>query len=176
VRAPVGMGHFVAGRNVHALPWFGMRGDADIAKVGALLAEPARAKILLALADQRALPASILAGEAGVTASTASARLGKLLDGGFLKVERHCYDHLAGMLGAQLMRSLLWRRLLAGGNGSFDPARARADRLFELGWIEQASGNRAVQVTDSGAEGLRVEFGLELGESPSGHPQVHVRT
>jgi DNA-binding transcriptional ArsR family regulator len=66
-----------------------MQGDADIAKVGALLADPARAKILLALGDGRALPATVLADEAGVAASTASAHLGKLIDGGLLLVEQH---------------------------------------------------------------------------------------
>ena len=43
----------------------GMDGDADLASVGALLAEPARAKVLLALSDGRSLPASMLAAEAG---------------------------------------------------------------------------------------------------------------
>ena len=59
-----------------------MEGDADIAKVGALVADPARARILLALGDGRALPATVLADEAGVTASTASAHLSKLVAGG----------------------------------------------------------------------------------------------
>src|SRR6202011_3234498 len=65
-----------------------MNGDADIATVGALVADPARAKILLALGDGRALPASVLADEAGVAASTAGAHLGRLLDRGLLSVER----------------------------------------------------------------------------------------
>jgi DNA-binding transcriptional ArsR family regulator len=63
-----------------------MRGDADIARVGALVADPARARVLLALGDGRALPATVLAGEAGVAASTASAHLGKLVKGGLLVV------------------------------------------------------------------------------------------
>ena len=56
-----------------------MNGDADIASIGALIADPGRARILLALGDGRALPASVLADEAGVAASTASAHLGKLV-------------------------------------------------------------------------------------------------
>lgn len=55
-----------------------MSGEADIAKVAALIADPTRARILLALGDGRALPATVLASEAGVAASTASAHLGKL--------------------------------------------------------------------------------------------------
>src|SRR5204863_3788736 len=66
-----------------------MDGDADIAAIGALVADPARARILLALGDGRALPASVLAEEAGVATSTASAHLSRLLEGGFLDVEQH---------------------------------------------------------------------------------------
>jgi hypothetical protein len=36
-------------------------GDADIAALASLLADPARCKVLLALDDGRALPASVLA-------------------------------------------------------------------------------------------------------------------
>lgn len=64
-------------------------GDADLAAVGSLLADPGRCRILLALDDGRALPASRLADEAGVTPATASAHLRKLTDAGLLAVETH---------------------------------------------------------------------------------------
>jgi DNA-binding transcriptional ArsR family regulator len=64
-------------------------GDADIAAVAALAADPSRARILLALGDGRALPASVLADEAGVSASTASEHLARLVKGRLLRVERH---------------------------------------------------------------------------------------
>jgi DNA-binding transcriptional ArsR family regulator len=64
-------------------------GDADIAAVAGLAADPSRARILLALGDGRALPATVLADEAGVSASTASEHLARLVKGGLLKVERH---------------------------------------------------------------------------------------
>jgi DNA-binding transcriptional ArsR family regulator len=86
-----------------------MRGDADIARVGALVADPARARVLLALGDGRALPATVLASEAGVAASTASAHLGKLVKGGLLSVERHGrhrYFRLAGPEVAELLEAL----------------------------------------------------------------------
>lgn len=60
------------------------RGDADVAVVAALMAEPARAAVLVALLDGRALPASTLAAEAGVAPSTISAHLGRLVDGGLV--------------------------------------------------------------------------------------------
>jgi DNA-binding transcriptional ArsR family regulator len=66
-----------------------VNGDADIAAVGAALADRRRARILLALGDGRALPASVLAAEAGVAPSTASEHLAKLLDVGMVEAERH---------------------------------------------------------------------------------------
>jgi DNA-binding transcriptional ArsR family regulator len=71
-----------------------MLGDADVAAAAAVLAEPGRARILFALADGRALPASVLAREAGVAASTASGHLSRLVDAGMLGVQpsgRHRY-------------------------------------------------------------------------------------
>ena len=66
-----------------------MEGDADISVPAALLGEPARARLVLALADGRALPASRLADEAGVTASTTSEHLARLRAAGLIMVEAH---------------------------------------------------------------------------------------
>lgn len=77
----------------------GQRRAADIAPVAALLADRTRARIVSALADGRALPASVIAHESGVAASTASSHLARLVDGGLLRVEpsgRHRYYRLAG--------------------------------------------------------------------------------
>lgn len=71
----------------------------QLAEIGALLAEPARAAMLLALADGTARPAGELAQAAGVGAPTASAHLKRLLEGGLLAVQvqgRHRYYRLAG--------------------------------------------------------------------------------
>lgn len=84
-------------------------GDADLAAVAALIAEPARARMLLALGDGRALPASTLAAEAGVAASTASSHLARLVDGGLLTVTpngRHRYYRLAGPHVGRLIETL----------------------------------------------------------------------
>ena len=93
-------------RDGAALP---ARGDADIAALAALLADPARCKILLALDDRRALPASVLADEAGISRPTASSHLGKLTDAGLLAVEthgRHRYYRLAGHEVGELLEQL----------------------------------------------------------------------
>jgi DNA-binding transcriptional ArsR family regulator len=74
-------------------------GESDLAAIGAVLAEPARTKVLLALADGRALAASVLAAEAGVSPSTASHHLARLLDAGLIRVTsrgRHRYFALSG--------------------------------------------------------------------------------
>ncbi len=74
-----------------------------------LIADPARAAMLIALADGRALPAGELAYAAGVTAQTASSHLAKLLAGGLLTVEtegRHRYYRLAGSDVAQALEHL----------------------------------------------------------------------
>ena len=71
----------------------------DIAPVAALLSEPTRARVLTALLDGRALPAGMLASEAGVSAQTASTQLARLLDAGLVTVEpqgRRRYYRLAG--------------------------------------------------------------------------------
>jgi len=74
-----------------------------------LIADPARAAMLTALLDGRALPAGELAHAAGVTAQTASTHLAKLLDGGLLTVEtegRHRYFRLAGAHVAHALEHL----------------------------------------------------------------------
>jgi DNA-binding transcriptional ArsR family regulator len=84
-------------------------GDVEISEIGALLADPARCRVLMALNDGRALPASVLADEVGVARSTASSHLGKLTDAGLLQVETHGryrYYRLAGAHVGQLLEQL----------------------------------------------------------------------
>lgn len=72
--------------------------EIDISRVGALLADPARAAMLMALCGNTALPATELAARAGISASTASIHLTKLMEAGWLTVEqygRHRYYRLA---------------------------------------------------------------------------------
>src|SRR3954469_12685561 len=85
-------------------------GDVDIAALASLLADPARCTVLLALDDGRALPASVLADEAGISRPTASSHLRKLTDAGMLAVEthgRHRYYRLAGPEVAALLEQLV---------------------------------------------------------------------
>src|SRR6202521_4590286 len=83
--------------------------EPDIASLAALIAEPARARILFALLDGRGLPASELARRAGVTRQTASSHLSKLVNGHLLYVidqGRHRYYRIANSRVADLLESM----------------------------------------------------------------------
>jgi DNA-binding transcriptional ArsR family regulator len=83
--------------------------DADVATVAALLGEPARAEMLLALTEVDALPATDLARRARVSAPTASAHLAKLVDAALVTVEphgRHRYYRLADPAVAHALEAL----------------------------------------------------------------------
>ena len=96
------------GRNVpvvHARPSPG----AEIAPVAALMGDPARAAMLTALLDDRALAAGELASLAGVSPATASEHLTRLLGGGLVTVVsqgRHRYYRLAGHRVATAIEAL----------------------------------------------------------------------
>ncbi|MGF6882883.1 DNA-binding transcriptional ArsR family regulator [Nocardia sp. GAS34] len=84
-------------------------GYSDVAEIGSLLADATRARIMICLADGRALPASVLASEAGVAASTASEHLARLVEGGLLTVERsgrHRYYSIANPQVATALEAL----------------------------------------------------------------------
>ena len=87
-----------------------MREGPDIARIAALIADPARCSMLLALMDGRALTATELASLAGITKQTASSHLAKLVDGDVLRVEaqgRHRYFQLEGPHVATLLEALM---------------------------------------------------------------------
>ena len=82
----------------------------NIARVAALIGDPARAEMLTALMTDRALTATELAGIAGVTKQTVSAHLAKLREAQLIAVEasgRHRYFRLADRDVARLLESLM---------------------------------------------------------------------
>jgi len=85
-----------------------------LAEIAHLMGDPARANMLHALMDGRALTAKELAWLAGVAPQTASGHLAKLMQGGLLAVAvqgRHRYFRLAGPEVAQALEGLM---VLAG--------------------------------------------------------------
>jgi DNA-binding transcriptional ArsR family regulator len=66
-----------------------MIAEPDISGIAALVGEPSRATMLVALLGKDALPASELAHKAYISPQTASSHLSKLVAGKLLAVERH---------------------------------------------------------------------------------------
>ena len=115
-----------------------MKDGPNIARVAALIGDPARAEVLTALMAGRALTATELAGIAGVTKQTISAHLAKLLEAGLLGVEaqgRHRYFRLAGRDVAQLLESLMGVAFRTGAHrllpGPREPALRRARVCYD---------------------------------------------
>lgn len=124
---------------------------ADVSVVGALLAEPARAAMLLALWGGVALPASELAARAGVTPSTASTHLNRLLDAGWLTVERHGrhrYFRLASSEIAQTLESLARVAPLAPVR-SFNAHQATESLRIARSCYDHLAGELGVALTDA---------------------------
>ena len=87
-----------------------MTNVASLAGTAALIGDPARAAMLVTLMDGRALTAGELAGAAGITPSTASGHLGRMLEAGLLALERqgrHRYYRLAHASVAGLVERLM---------------------------------------------------------------------
>jgi len=94
-----------------------MKDGPDIARLAALIGDPARANMLSALMAGRALTASELAAEAGIAAPTASSHLARLEAGGLVRQRRqgrHKYVTLAGDEVARVLEGLMG---LAAGTG-----------------------------------------------------------
>ena len=86
-----------------------MTDGPNIAEVAALVGDPARANMLVALMDGRALTAKELALAAGVSPQTASGHLAKLADGRLLACicqGRHRYYRIASPLVARMLESI----------------------------------------------------------------------
>ena len=153
-----------------------------VAVAASLIAEPARAAMLLELMSGRALPAGELAEAANVSPQTASGHLAKLVEGRFLRAEqqgRHRYYSLANAGVADAVEALL---VLTDGAhkmetrvpavGSLEHARTCyshlagwlgvqvADALQANGFLLPAAG-RAFAVTARGREWFE-ELGVEV--------------
>lgn len=86
-----------------------MRSEPQIAAAAALIGNPGRAAMLMALMGGRALPANELATAAGLSAAGASEHLAQLLAGGLLTVireGRHRYYQLANEHVAAVLEGL----------------------------------------------------------------------
>ncbi len=119
--------------------------------VAALVGDPARANMLIALLSGRALTATELAQEAGVTPQTASSHLAKLETGGLIEPEkqgRHRYYRLADNDVADVLERLAGLAARAGHmrvrTGPKEPALRRARICYD-----HLAGDLGVQMLDS---------------------------
>jgi len=75
-----------------------MSSNAAFAEIAALAGDPARAVMLNALMDGRALTASELAGMAGITPQTASGHLSRLTTAGLLVIKNRAVTAITDLL------------------------------------------------------------------------------
>ena len=119
--------------------------------VASLVGDPARANMLTALLSGRALTASELSQEAGITPQTASSHLSKLEAGGLIEQEkqgRHRYYRLADPDVGGVLEGLAALAARAGHmrvrTGPKDPALRRARICYD-----HLAGDLGVQMLDS---------------------------
>ena len=128
-----------------------MKEGPDIAQIGALIGDPARANILTALMGGKALTATELAAAGGVTVQTASTHLAKLEAGNLLvqrKQGRHRYFTLAddsvGKFLEDIMGFAAERGHLRHKPGPKEPALRKARVCYD-----HLAGDYGVRMLDS---------------------------
>ncbi|MCV9963153.1 winged helix-turn-helix domain-containing protein [Pararhizobium sp. BT-229] len=128
-----------------------MKEGPDIALIGSLIGDPARANMLTALTGGKALTATELAGTAGITLQTASSHLSKLEAGGLIaqrKQGRHRYFALAdddvGLMIEGLMGFAAYRGFTRHRTGPKDPALRKARVCYN-----HLAGDYGVRMLDS---------------------------
>jgi DNA-binding transcriptional ArsR family regulator len=136
-----------------------------IATIAALLGDPARANILSALMDGRALTAKELAFAAHVTAQTASGHLAKLADGGLLTADRqgrHRYFRLASPLVGQMLEGVM----AVAGPGPVHPTTWRGGEALRAArtCYDHLAGRLGVALADALSERDHVALGADGGE------------
>jgi DNA-binding transcriptional ArsR family regulator len=138
-----------------------MNVDSNLAQVAALIGDPARANMMMAMMDGRALTAKELAYAARISAPTASAHLAKLLDLGLVAVEpqgRNRYYRIASPLVAQMIESVA---LLAPTNVRKPPVARAAERLrLARTCYDHVAGILGVTIADR----LQAENHVVLGD------------
>lgn len=128
-----------------------MKAGPDIARVAALIGDPARANILTALMSGKALTATELASEAGVTSQTASSHLAQLEAGGMIAVRksgRHKYFTLSGEEVASTLEALMG---LAAHNGHLRTRTGPKDAALRNARVcyNHLAGDMGVQMYES---------------------------
>jgi DNA-binding transcriptional ArsR family regulator len=128
-----------------------MISGAMIAEIAALAGDPARANILTALLDGRAMTATELAYAARVTPQTTSAHLAKLTEAGLITAMpqgRHRYFKLASSRVAQMLESII---AVAGDNRPRFRPLSRQARELQAARVcyDHLAGQLGVRIADA---------------------------
>ena len=125
--------------------------EPAVSEIAALVGNPARANILMALIDGRALTASELSYIAGVSPQTTSEHLGMLRDANLLsmtKQGRHCYFRLGSPQVARMIESIMV--VAADGPQRYRPRWNGGDRLRTARTCyDHIAGRLGVALTDA---------------------------
>ncbi len=121
-----------------------------LAETAALVGDPGRANMLMALMDGRALTATELARAAGIAPQTASLHLARMTRAGLLAVlpqGRHRYHRLASAEVARMLESVM---VVAAGPGRLRPVCGPRDRGLRLArsCYDHLAGRLAVAMAD----------------------------
>ncbi|OWU86475.1 ArsR family transcriptional regulator [Oceanicola sp. 22II-s10i] len=128
-----------------------MREGPDISAIAALIGDPARANILTALMSGKALTATELAAEAGITAQTVSSHLARLDEGGLIATRRqgrHKYVTLASDEVGAVLEALIGLAARSGHLRTRPGPRDAALRHARVCYNHLA-GDRGIQLYDS---------------------------
>jgi DNA-binding transcriptional ArsR family regulator len=123
----------------------------DVARIGTLIGDPARAAMLSQLAAGRAFTATELARAARVTKQTTSSHLRRLVDGGLVAVEsqgRHRYFRLTGPDVAAMLERVMGVAIRVGALRT-DPGPAEAGLRRARVCYDHLAGELAVWVFDA---------------------------
>lgn len=155
-----------------------MVSTSAFAQAAALVGDPARANMLAALMDGRALTAKELAHAAGITPQTASGHLVRLTEGGLLAVEqqgRHRYHRVASASVAHMLESIMSvaAERVETGRASLRPVvvgpRDKALRRARTCY-DHLAGQLAVQLADKLVERGHIDLSPDGGVlAPDGY-------
>jgi DNA-binding transcriptional ArsR family regulator len=148
-----------------------MKEGPDIASLAALIGDPARANMLMALMSGMALTAGELAREAAVTPQTASAHLGKLQDDGLVLLEvqgRHRYFRLANQDVAGALEGLMELAARTGRLRTRPGPRDQAMREARVCYDHLAGEKGVAMHAAFVAQGLVIATSNGLGLSAAG--------
>jgi DNA-binding transcriptional ArsR family regulator len=149
--------------------------DTDVSSIAAAIGEPARARMLYCLTDGRARTSTELAVVAGISPSTASAHLQRLLTERLVKVFAQGKHRYYSLERADVAAALEALSVLAGGSRAAfvpnTPNRLRAarlcydhiagalgvslhDRFRAMGWLSDVSADNSYEIAPKGAKGF----------------------